>query len=594
MSYQTELAEKKFQGNVVVRFVGQYFAIRTPDSGLSIPTDQEKTIRGLVLNPTSVDLKRVNQTIASYSFKLIDKNLIVTNYVRDRADALVNQEVEIWIGRSGVNMDFSEYFKLPIVRIKKVTHNGNEYSFSCTESTDRMRKPVFDLNAKTDAAVSNATTTFTLQTDITDWPSSGYAKINAEIFSYASKNNALKQISGILRGLKNTTAASHDRGSTVSQVYEVTDNPLNILLKLLISNGGGGTYDTYIDGLGIPNALIDITEIENLRDTIFDTQQYNFLLYGITNTLTFIEKEILQPCNLRFKVSENSKISLALLDQSIFGEAPESIDESTISTYPQWDVDDNKIVNVLQVEYDYHEGNRAYSEQIEYRNDQSILDFGERDPYKLSFKGIRASLNGAAIVQDNAQRFLERFGTPNPEISFKTHVAKHLTNIGDKVLVSSSQIPTAAGTLNFATELEVISRGINFETGDVNFKLAFTSYSGIRGCYIAPSDSILTVVNQKTIILPAGRGDCYAVGWRMVLWNNTTKSYTADPYNEIESIVGDTITFVNNFTTTLTAGTHRIKFVDYDDATQDQKRYCYVSDSGANFNDGASTYRILF
>lgn len=594
MSYISELANKKFTGNVVVKFIGEYFAIRLPDSGLSIDPVQAQTVKSLVLNPTSVDLKRVSQTISNYSFKLVDKSNVLTGYVRDRADALVNQEVEVWIGRTGVAMDFSQYFKLPIVKIKKVQHAGNEYYFTCTESTDRMRQPVFELNAKTDAAVTNSTTTFTLQTDITDWPSSGFGVIDNEVFSWAAKNNGLKQISGILRGLKGTSDVAHSRGATVRQAYEVTDNPIDILLKLLISNGGGGTYDAYLDGLGISQNLIDITEIENLRDTIFDTQQYNFLLYDINNTLQFLEREILMPCNLRFKISENSKISLALLDQAIFGSAPNSIDENTIASYPQWEVDDNKIVNVIELDWDYNEATRSYSEKTIFKNAQSILDFGERDPFKLSFKGLRSSLNGLAILEDNAQRFLERFGTPNPEISFKTQIDKHLLNIGDKVLVQSSQIPTAAGNLQFATELEVISRGINFETGDVNFKLAFTSYSGIRGCYIAPSDRISTAINQKTITVPAGRGDCYSVGWKMVLWNEVTQSYTADPENEIVSIVGDTITFQNNFSTTLIPTTHRIKFADYDLVSQDQKRYCFISDSGLNFSDDTSTYRILF
>jgi len=80
----------------------------------------------------------------------------------------------------------------------------------------------------------------------------------------------------------------------------------------------------------------------------------------------------------------------------------------------------------------------------------------------------------------------------------------------------------------------------------------------------------------------------------MVLWNEVTQSYTADPENEIVSIVGDTITFQNNFSTTLIPTTHRIKFADYDLVSQDQKRYCFISDSGLNFSDDTSTYRILF
>ena len=594
MTYSQSLTEKKYQGNVVIRFIGEYFAIRLPDSGLSIPTEQQRTIQSVIVNKTSVDLKRVNQTISNYSFKLVDRANILTALVRDRADALLNQEVEIWVGRSNVEMDFSDYFKLPKVRIKKVEHSENTYFFSCTEATDRMNKPVFNVTGKLSGSILSGTTTFTLQEDITSFPVTGTGKIDNEFFSWSGKDNTLKQLTGVLRGLKGTTAVAHDLGANISWVYDVTDNPINILLKLLISGSGGGTYDSYPSGLAIPESLIDITEIENLRDTIFLGQQFSFSLYNINKTLDFLENEILLPCNLRFRVSADSKISLALLDQAVFGLSPNSIDESSIASYPKWDVDDNKIVNVVEVQFDYDEGLNQYQTVKTFKDAQSILDFGERSPYRLKFKGIKTSLAGVSIIQNNIERFLLRFATPNPEISFKTHIDKHLLNVGDKTLVQSSQIPTEAGTLQFASDLEIISRGINFETGDVNFSLAFTSYTGIRGCYISPSDYITTVINQKTITVPAGRGDCYSVGWNLVLWNETTQSYESDPFNTIESIVGDTITFANNFSTTLQAGVHRLKFVDYDDATQDQRRYCYVSDSGLNFDDNSSTYRVLF
>lgn len=595
MSYNTELLQKKFTGNVVIRFVGQYFAIRQPDSGLSITAAQANTVRSVVVNATSVDLKRVSQTIAAYSFKLVDYQNVITGYVQDRADALINQEVEIWIGRSGVAMDFADYFKLPIVKIKKVSHAGNEYNFACSEATDRMNKPIFALEGKLALDILAGTTQFTMQEPITNWPTSGFGRIDKEFFSWASVNLAFNRLEGIIRGEMGTVPEAYDAGETVKWVYDVEDNPLTLLLQILISGGGGGPYDVLPSGLGISASLIDVTGIESIRDTLFIGQDYSFTLYDIPLALKFIEQEILLPCNLRFKVSEDSKISVAVLDQAVFGSAPDSIDENTIASYPSWDVDDNKIVNVVEVTWDWDETTQTYKKLSQYEDADSITNFGERNPFKMQFKGIKDVLAGQDIIDDNIARFLARFATPNPEISFKTHIDKHLKNIGDKVLVTSSQIPTAAGTLQFATELEVISRGINFETGDVNFKLAFTSYSGIRGCYISPSDLISTVVNQKTVTIPAGRGDLYSVGWRLVLWNEVTQSFESDPYNTIESIIGDTITFVNNWATILIAGTtHRFKFVDYDDAVEDQKRYCYISDSGANFGDGASTYRVTF
>ena len=212
----------------------------------------------------------------------------------------------------------------------------------------------------------------------------------------------------------------------------------------------------------------------------------------------------------------------------------------------------------------------------------------------MQLKGPRSVSGGQAIVDDRADRLLTRFASPNPEISISTHIDKHLLMVGSKVLLTSSQIPYVSGTLQFATELEVISRGINFETGDVKFKLAFTSYSGIRPCYIAPSDVMVNIIDQSTIDVPAGRGPCYEVGWKMRIWDIAAIGYASTQVNEIASIVGDTITFVDPSSTTLTDNDFRLKFCDYDDATQDQKRYCFISDMGNDFPDGASTYSITF
>lgn len=594
MTYTEELVKKKFIGNVVIRFLGQYFSIRQPDSGLSIPSPYNRCVRGLILNATQVDLQRANQTIANYSFRLVDVGNVITALVKDRADALINQEVEIWVGRVAVGLDFADYFKLPITKIKKVDHSENAYFISTSETTDRMSMPVFDLTGKLEDSVLDATTTFTLIEPTTDFPSSGTGKIQDEFFSWASKNDGTRTLNGILRGLKGTTAVAHSAGNDISWVYDVSENPIDILLKILISGGGGGPYDVYPDGLGISPLLIDVAGIEAIRDAIFAGEIFSFSLYDIDNALKFIENEILLGCNLRIITSDTSQISLALLDQSVFGDAPSEINEDTIASYPKWVVDDNKIVNVIEIQWDWNEGTQNYLEVDTYKDSDSITSFGERKPYKIKLKGPKSASGGQAIVDDRSTRFLSRFATPNPEITFRTHIDKSLLIVGEKVLVQSSQIPYASGTLQFATELEVISRAINFETGDVNFKLAFTSYSGIRPCYIAPSDVLFSVISQKSITVPTGRGAYYSPGWVMKLWDIAAIGYTADLANTIESIVGDTINFVNDWTTPLFASNYRMKFADYNETTMDQHRYCFISDNGNNFDDGSGTYRITF
>jgi hypothetical protein len=371
-AYEDELLNKKFRGNVVIYLLGTYFAIDTPDSGLAMTYPYNRTVQSLVLNATQVDLQRANQTITNFSFKLIDKQNVITSLVKDRGDALLDQEVRIWIGRITGSFDFSDYFELPLTKIKKISHPDNSYTFSTSVVTDRMSKAVFNKTDKLAGSILAATTTFTLVEDITDWPTAGTGKLDNEFFSWSGKDDTLKRLTGVLRGLKGTTAADHNAGVDVLNVTDVSDNPLNILLKILISGGGGGIYDVYDEGLGVDENLVDISAIESIRDSIFAGEIFSFSLYSIDNALKFFEDEILLACNCRFIVSADSKISLALLDQSVFGDAPSEINEDTMSQYPKWDVDINKVVNQIKVEWDWDEGTKQYLALNTYENADSI------------------------------------------------------------------------------------------------------------------------------------------------------------------------------------------------------------------------------
>ena len=166
--------------------------------------------------------------------------------------------------------------------------------------------------------------------------------------------------------------------------------------------------------------------------------------------------------------------------------------------------------------------------------------------------------------------------------------------LGEKPYVETTHIPTTAGDLNFGDNLELISKAINEQTGDVVLKLQFNAFTGLRACFIAPSDTLATVVNQKTITVGAGRGENYRAGWIMKLYDNVARDYAAAETNEIESVSGDTIVFVNDWVTTLVATTHRMMFADYNQVSDQQKKFCFISDDGNNFTDGKKAFVISF
>jgi hypothetical protein len=62
---------------------------------------------------------------------------------------------------------------------------------------------------------TGALTTVALSNDITGWPGAGLFEIDSELFSYTGKNTSSRQLTGISRAAKGTTAASHSAAATV-------------------------------------------------------------------------------------------------------------------------------------------------------------------------------------------------------------------------------------------------------------------------------------------------------------------------------------------------------------------------------------------
>lgn len=618
--------DKKFVSNIVIKIGSLYFAMKSPDSGLTIADPYNKMVLGLTLNTASIDIKRVNTTIASYTFKLLDKNNILSNLMLGNGVNFIGQDVTIWLGRirrdsSIAANDFSGYYQLPITKIKKIDHNDNSYTFTTNEDTDRIARPIYDATSALGVDILAATTTIQMRDAIDSFPTSGYVRVDNEIFSYASKDNALKTFSGVIRGEFGTTPADHSANTDTFHSQVVTGNPLTILLQLLVSGGGGGTYDVLKDGLGISQNLIDVSGIETIRDSLYITTQIKIEVSNVDSALKFIETEILQPFNLRFKYSDTAKLSLVVLDKAVFSSFVDSIDENSITTYPKWVVDDTKIINKIKINWNYSESEKKFLSYTEFTDDASIATYGLRNPLTFSFKGIRAGLDGANLIAEYARVLFARFSIPVAEVEVKTHIDKSLKNIGDKVYVESTKIPSPGGGLSFGSDMEITSRGINYQTNEATFKFAFTSFTDIRSGYISPSDTITYIESQKRVGVAFGRYAQYRTGWYMRLWNNATNSYETDAPNKIVAIStgdnkllqdsgfdillddgsalaydqtpNDLITFENNWTTTLTTN-HRIRFANYDEVEATQKRYAFISQSGNNFADGKSTYKVTY
>jgi len=594
--YLSSLSQSEFVPNIVVRFNGEYFAIRAPDSGLTIDADKIGVVSQLTINPTTIDPFRPSTTISNYSFKLLDRNEVITKMFNGETAYFQDAPVDVWLGRSNVlanatDMDFSEYLQLPTTYINKLTRQDASYTFQTVEARDRLSTGAFRQTTKLAVDILDNTTIITVQ-NAASFPTNGLVLIDSEYISYTGKdgNNLLNCI----RGEQGSTPVEHDTGDDVFLAIVLQDNPIDLLLSLLVSSGGGGSYDTLPDGAGIDQSLIDFDQIEDVRDEFFSTYSFKFILSNVDSLKTFIESEICFPLGIRLRANNNAKIGLALIDRNIFEIDSPTLDDTNLVKYPDFTVDNTKIVNRIRIFWDWDDVKKAYLKVSDFTDADSIAEFGETAVTEQKFKGIRSNLAGADVVDTIQLLFLSRFAFPRPQITVTGQMSTSALNLGDKTDLVSSVIPTERGDLNFVSTLEVLQKSLNLQNGDVRYQLSFTSFSGIRQCYIAPSDTIISFANQKTVTIGAGQGANYRAGWNMRLYSNVTRDYVDTQINTIQSISNDTITFVSDWNETLVNGEFKLSFADYDDVSEQQKKFCFISDGNNNFMDGRGPYQITF
>lgn len=588
-TYLDSLSDKNFKPNIVVYFMGAYFSVHQPDSGLTIDADKVGLVKSLVVNPTTVDPSRASTTISSITFSLLDRAGVITALFTGQDTYLQGKEVLVYLGRVNASMAWADYFLLPRCYVNQCTKSDGSWNFSTQEKKDRINRTAFSVLSKLTGNILAATTTITVE-DVSDYPTAGLVVIEDEVISYTGVDLGNNFLTGCVRGERGTVAAAHALGKDVDQAQEIEGNPLDILISLLVSSGGGGVYDTLDDGAAIDESLVDIEQIEYIRDTLYLTATYDLLLTAITSLQTFIETELLYPLGLRLRTNANSKIGLAVLNRTILDVDSPNFDADNTTKNPNFKVTGSKIYNRVRVLWDWDDGAGDYLKSYDAINQDSIDEFGEQI-LEIPVKGLQEHLDGLTLATDIADQFLKRFAFPLPEIDLAMHMDASTALIGNKVQFESDLVvDKATGLLGLEAELEVVSRAINVQTGDVTVKLAFTWYSSLKQCFISPTDAVVTVVSQSRVTIATGRTDMYRAGWVMRLWDTVAKDYATTETNIIDSFSGDDMIFTAAWAFVLTTS-HRIVFADYNQVTAQQRKFCFISD-GVDFDDGRLTYQI--
>ena len=599
MSYESELLNDQFTDNVVLRINGgDYFAKREPDSGLVIAPAYciVKAEGGLTINQEIFDLLEGDSSFPSNTFTLVDLDWQISALKYGDPSNFIGQLVEIWLGRSGVSMPFSDYLKIADTYITGATFQNEEWTFTTQAVTSQFRKPIFNTQSPLAADTAAGAATIVCDNSISDFPTSGKLFIDDEFLPYTSKNNGTKTFT-----LTGTSANDHSSGAVVYNVTTITtENPVDILLRVLQSTSGG-TYDDYAEGLGLADSVVDIDAFETIRDDVFTTDTFSFELYGIENALDWIRTELLKPNSLRFITSATSKLSITVLDASIFGDATREIDSDAITPASvRWSVDKSMLRNKVTFNYAYSHETGKFTKSLTVTDSSSITTYGETEAYIVDSKGTTDSATGDAIATDRTTRWLARFSVARPKVNMEVFMRHATTLIGERVLVTYD-LPTEGGGRAFYKEMEVLSKGLNTDRGIVSLEFGYTNYTGLREGYISPADFTVGYdagAFPPYLLIPNGNGGKYKVDWVVDIYDEAT--WTLQQAGLIITAITtgpsgqpDTIEF-NGQEFTFSGSNFIMQFADYGSTILDQKRYASLSNGTSNFLDASAPYQVTF
>ncbi len=600
MAFEDEIVNNQFQLNVIVELGGQTYARFQPDSGITIP-DENLILGAVNLQPLAVDLRNVKTTLPTNTFEILDRNGLITTRIGAADNQLLNEPAVIKVGFITGSFDFSDYKIFSSALTTKIIRRPNAYRFSAREN-QTLTGLIFDSANELSADLSDSEQTQMFLIDVSNFADplvTGQpekVEIDEEIIIYTGLNSGANSLTGLTRGDLSSTAASHNTGAVVSRIDTIEGNPLELLLQIMISTPGNTTsnvYDVLSDGLAIDPLVIDISGIEQIAIDNFGASgggltainggdQYEFIMVSIGSGLSFLELEILQATNTRF-IQINGQTSVTLLDQTEPGSAVGTINEDTIIGTPSWNLGTDKTVNKIIVEWNWVEGLKRYTRTSVFEDTESQETFDVVKSLTLRFKGIQAALNGANIVQNRAGRLLLRLASAQTQITARTLFDASAFQIGDELNVVHRYLPDEGGTLGMNDVLEVISRGIDLNTGEVTFGLSYTSFFGLRIGVIAPSPPIDAVINLSTFEV-ADASNCYAVDFCIII-NGEQRIIT--------DVTGDQITVDSDFSS-LTVG-DIVKFCDYDNQSAGQKAQfaSICEDEGTGFpSDGSACFQI--
>lgn len=158
--------------------------------------------------------------------------------------------------------------------IEKIDHGKDGVSITAKDIlrkvTDTNVSAPYASTGELSAGITNSQTNMTVAGALlSDYPSSGYARVNSEIIQYTTlyeDSSGNLYFDGLTRGAASTTAAAHNQNDRVQRVIYYNAEPFHEII-----------YDLLVNWGGIPESYIDLTEWAAEKDTY--RNEYDFTVY---------------------------------------------------------------------------------------------------------------------------------------------------------------------------------------------------------------------------------------------------------------------------------------------------------------------------
>jgi hypothetical protein len=524
--YGTQQATTSFRDSVgTIRAMFSTGTVTGADVGLDIKSGYMSMPSGL---SQSLDLVNGRLSVDGVRVDIQDRNGDVTRIMR--SNPLIGRQAVLFGGFTG--MAFRDYAFLHRGRIDEVKiRDGGVYNITLDDPTRKLSKKLFGyLDTWVDGiAYGGVTDNDTNWTDElfgrtelsgtnSDQVGDGYyAGHHLKVDDEYVRLNTNGVDHGVIRGTLGTTAAAHSGGSDpdgwgaeVTLVVGVEDNPIDVLLALLlnddsytvtrdVSNADGfqlewgsvNSKEWGPMGVGVKRADIDLESFETIRNDWFPDYMIRLIIARGENMKPFIEKHLLKPYGLCLYLNNSGQLALGIMRPALpVTSLTPTLNADDIVGIPEIRISSGDIVNEVTVNLDYDPVDREYD-----ADPVTVLDAGSQSDYDytgaidINARGLVTGwFDGAGKATKLARRKRQRFSDPNPAVPLEVLISNKSIEPMSIVRVIHAGLPDPwVGTVGWDKYVMVVGKRIRWDTGNLILDVIDTGYGGKRYCTIAPS-----------------------------------------------------------------------------------------------------------